>query len=257
MLIDKIVRKYSWIPDLPDGRDLLGLSEKLLMLAKPLPDKVDLRKGCSAIQDQLSLGSCTAQAIVSVLEFLDNKDGKYIDLSRLFLYYNERLAEGNVDSDSGAMIRTGIKSVNKIGVCDEKLWVYDIVKFKEPPATRCFSDAVLHRSVEYRRLSTIHEIKSVLAAGFPVVFGMSVYESFEYSKTAKSGIVPMPTKDESMLGGHCVYTAGYDNDKKDLICMNSWGKDWGDAGSFYLPYEYLLNGLADDFWMISKINYND
>jgi len=258
--MENIIRRFGWLPDLPDMRDLVGLPAKLLKLEKPLLARVDRRDECSETKDQTIFGSCVGHASSSALEFLDIKfDGYYTSLSPMFLYYCLRLMEGTVNSDSGASIRDAIKLINNPGICSEALWPYGKKwsDFTRPPTARCYKDAWNHKAVEYRHLSTIQEIKSALAGGYPVVFGMSVYESFNYGSTARTGIVPMPSRSEVMLGGHAVYMAGYDDSEKHFICMNSWGKDWGISGSFYLPYEYLLNGLADDFWMISKINYND
>jgi len=89
---------------------------------------------------------------------------------------------------------------------------------------------------------------------FPVVFGISVYESFESEKVAKTGIVPLPENTERMLGGHAIVLVGYDNEKKLFIFRNSWGEQWGDKGYGYLPFEYVCDAnLASDFWVVNKV----
>ena len=177
--------------------------------------------------------------------------------SRLFIYYNERSIEGNTNKDSGAAIRDGIKSINKIGVCSEKVWPYNIEKFTEKPKRVCYIIAKNHRSVEYHKVKqTESQIKQVLSEGFPVVFGFAVYESFESENVAKNGIVPIPKENEKMLGGHAVALVGYTtlNNQNYFIVRNSWGSDWGDGGYCYFPVEFICNSeYCDDFWVVKKI----
>jgi C1A family cysteine protease len=175
--------------------------------------------------------------------------------SRLFIYYNERAIEHTTKSDSGAQIRDGIKSVNKQGVCPESEWDYNISKFTKKPSKNCYADALKDKVIQYASISQdLILLKSCLALGFPIVFGISVFDSFESDEVAKTGIVPMPQKSESSLEGHCIKSVGYDDSKERFIVKNSWGTSWGDKGYCYIPYEYVLNqGLASDFWKITLI----
>src|SRR5437016_4517448 len=109
---------YGWLPDLPDQRDFAYSVIKPRLVA--LPTKVDLRPKCSPIENQGDIGACTAHALVGALEFLELKDGcKFVDLSRLFVYYNERSIDGATNQDSAAFLRDGMKSLAKQGVCPE------------------------------------------------------------------------------------------------------------------------------------------
>jgi C1A family cysteine protease len=217
-----------------------------------LPSKVDLSSQCSPIENQGTLGSCTANALVGNLEFLELKDHlPFVDMSRLFIYYNERLLEGTVKEDSGAALRDGIKSLAKAGCCSEKDWPYDVTKFTKKPSVVCYTKALFHKIQSYRSLQTQNELLTCLASGYPFVFGISVYGSFESEIVAKTGIVPMPSPTESNLGGHAVCGVGYDQSTKLFKVRNSWGTGWGDKGYFYLPFEYV-NKLASDFWTIRK-----
>ncbi|HEY8502125.1 MAG TPA: C1 family peptidase [Solirubrobacterales bacterium] len=246
----------GWVPDLPDGRDLL-YAAPLKPLAK-LPDKVDLRKQCpKEVYNQGDLGSCTANAIAGALEF-DQKKQKLKGVftpSRLFIYYNERAMEGTIESDSGAMIRDGIKSVAKRGACKESSWPYKIERFREKPGRACYAEAKEHQAIQYMRVNqSLSQLKGCLAEGFPFVFGFAVYESFLGAKVARTGKVEMPRANEAWEGGHAVLAVGYDEGEQRFIVRNSWGSGWGIDGYFTMPYPYLLQGtLSRDFWTIRQV----
>lgn len=246
---------YGWTPDVPDHRDLMfSLPKKM----KKLPRKIDLRIDDLPVFDQGSLGSCTANAISAAFAFsvLKQKEEAFYIPSRLFIYYNERLMEGTVDQDSGAMLRDGIKSINKVGVCDEKSWPYVISKFTNKPTDECYKEALTNKALKYERLNrSLYDFKSCLASGFPFVGGFSVYESFESREVANTGKMSMPSREERFLGGHAILVMGYDDEMGCFIVRNSWGKKWGDKGYFYMPYDYLLNrNLSDDFWVVQKVS---
>jgi len=242
---------YGWLPDLPDHRDLMYSAIKPAL--PHLPSNVDLRPKCPPIENQGSIGSCTANALAGAVEFLELKDGApFVDLSRLFIYYNERAIEGSVKQDSGAFIRDGIKSLAKQGVCPEKEWPYKVSKFKTKPSVKCYTAAKKHQITSYHRINSLDEMKTCLAAGFPFVFGFTVYEAFESAAVAKSGVLNLPGPNEKVQGGHAVMAAGYDDAQQRFIIRNSWDTDWGMKGYFTMPYDYVdpAKNLADDFWTI-------
>lgn len=240
---------YGWIPDVPDQRDYPYTQ---LAAAPPiLPSSVDLRSHCSPIENQGELGSCTSCALVGNLEFLKNFEEQKINFSKLFLYYNERAIRKAVESDSGASLRDGIKSLVKEGCCKETLWPYHQEDFAKKPDSKAYEDALRYQITKYFRLQTIQEMKHTLSQGFPFVFGFAVYESFESEEVKKTGKVPLPLKTERFCGGHAVMAVGYKDETQQLIVRNSWGCVWGDHGYFYLPYEYYTNlHLASDFWTV-------
>ena len=244
--------RYGWIPDLPDQRDhLYGAVHKV---SKKLPARIDLRALCPPVEDQGQLGSCTANALVGALEFLELKEKQpLVDLSRLFVYYNERVIEHSVGEDSGAMLRDGIKTLAKQGVCAETIWPYLIKRFKKKPTPTCYTQALKHTITSYQRLSTTDDMRSCLAAGYPFVFGFTVYESFESQTVANTGVVNLPSRRERVVGGHAVCAVGYDDAKQRFIARNSWGTGWGQKGYFTIPYAYLADrNLSDDFWTVRK-----
>lgn len=249
------VIRYGWIPDLPDHRDHIYAAP--LAALGPLPVKTDLRKKCPTVYDQGQLGSCTANAIGAAFEFEQMKQdtGKAFLPSRLFIYYNERVMEHTANTDSGAQIRDGIKSVVKLGVCPETQWPYDIARFTRKPTVPCYTTALNNQVLSYQRLvQTLGQMKGCLAAGYPFVFGFSVYESFESPTVARTGVLNLPGPNEAQVGGHAVMAVGYDDRQQRFLVRNSWGAKWGQQGYFTMPYAYLTdNNLADDFWTIRLV----
>jgi len=248
--MNKTKRIYGWKPDLPDQRDKLYAATR--RIAGTLPVRVDLRSGCSRVEHQGMIGSCTAQAIVACAEFLEVKTKKtWVDLSRLWLYYKEREMEGSINQDAGAYIRDGIKVLVKLGVPHEDLWPYVEKNWNKKPSKEADAGAKEHKITAYQRLNSLLDMKACLADGYPFVFGFSVYDYFESDEVAKTGIVPIPKDTERVVGGHAVTAVGYDTERGCLIVRNSWGVGWGDNGHCYMPFEFVTNrNLSDDFWTI-------
>jgi C1A family cysteine protease len=243
-------QKYHWLRDKPDSRDYLYKPTVV-----KLPTSVDMRLTCSAIEDQGQLGSCTGNAIAGAIELVDRKNRKMLDVSRLFIYYEERLLEGTVSYDSGAYIRDGFKVVNKKGAPLESLWPYDINQFTTQPSTAAYTDAAKRKVTSYQRCPDFNAVKAALAAGNPVVVGFDVYASFETIQVARTGIMPYPNVGrEAYLGGHAVCLVGYNDTTQRFIARNSWGTSWGDRGYFYMPYRVIQNTtMSSDFWTLSSV----
>jgi len=247
-------KRYGWRPDSPDMRDyLLAVAP-----AKQIPAATSLRRQMPAVYDQGQLGSCTANSIGAILEFnqMKQREPDCATPSRLFIYYNERAMEGTIDHDSGAEIRDGIKSVAQVGAPPEDIWPYEIDKFARKPPATSYRQALKHQAIRYARVpqATI-AIQNVLADGYPISFGFTVYESFE-SDVGADGLVPVPGPDEKTLGGHAVVAVGYKTIKGQLYieCRNSWGTDWADQGYFWIPDNYITStNLARDFWVIEQV----
>jgi len=241
-------RHFGWKPQKPDFRDRKFAVQR----AGNLPETVDLRSQCPEPYDQGQLGSCTANAIGFLCEFdwmKEKKPDAFIP-SRLFIYYNERAMEGTVHTDAGAAIRDGIKSLHRFGFCPEDMWPYEPEAFATRPPMKAYFSALKDIVKEYGAVDQdVDSMKTVLASGFPIVIGFSVYDSFMTDQVAATGIIPMPSPDESIVGGHAVAIVGYDD--KGWIVRNSWGSSWGMAGYFSMPYEYFTDpNLSSDLWCV-------
>lgn len=250
---ERRVARYGWIPQLPDLRD----AQLQIQAVTSLPSSVDLSSAANMppIYDQGQLGSCTANAIGAAVDFENHRqDGSFLTPSRLWIYYQERVIENTVNQDSGAQIRDGMKAVAQLGVCPETDWPYDITTFTDDPPRQDYTDALKDRILTYQSPpQQLFALKSVLAAGSPVVFGFTVYESFESQQVASDGIVPMPDPEEKVVGGHAVVLVGYNDAVDRFRVRNSWGTGWGQQGYFEMPYLYVTSSsLASDFWVVQK-----
>lgn len=217
-----------------------------------LPESVDLRLKMSLVIDQGNIGSCTACAASSAYQTLDPS----WDPSVLFLYYNTRLLDGNTNVDNGASVSQTVYALYKYGLCSNGNWPYLNNTWNIRPSQVCYTEGLEHQSLTYFNIAEDHyQLKSCLNAGYPIIVGIMVYSSFETQSVTQTGIVPMPTQGEQLLGGHCVLICGYNDSQQVYICKNSWGTTWGDNGYFYLPYGYIsqTNNLASDLWVVTSV----
>jgi C1A family cysteine protease len=246
---------YGWKPDFPDHRDFKYVASERSLAN--LPTSVDLRGNCPPVYDQGELNSCTANAIAGAFQFeLIKQNVQVFPPSRLFIYYNERVIENSVNSDSGAYNRDGLNTISQQGVCAEDTWPYNIGEFAQKPYESCYQSALQNIVTSYYGVSQdIDQMKSCLADGYPFIFGFTVYESFESQQVGQTGVVNLPGDDESVVGSHAVVAVGYNDTQNQFIVRNSWGADWGLNGYFTMPYAYLLNEhLSSDFWTIRLVS---
>lgn len=288
----------GWLPPLPDLRDYTEEHPDIAKMAKKLgispsgkkmlkfPVKVDLKKWCSPIENQLGLGSCTAHAAVGIIEYLECRaSDKHIDGSRLFVYKATRNLMGVV-GDTGAWLRNAMGALVLCGIPPESYWTYTDTKppvsegertFDDEPPSFVYAIADNYEALKYYCHDPWHmnippdsvlaSVKKYLAAGIPSMFGFFGFSSFEYSNV--KGGIPYPCPGEGTEWGHAIAAVGYDDNMKiknthcnketkgALLIRNSWGTEWGDDGYGWLPYEYVLNKLALDFWSLLCMEWVD
>ena len=255
---NKMAKEFTWKREQGDRRDYFFTVNR----ATKLPTSIDLRANATPVEDQGGLGSCTGNAIAESIELVNKKAGKMTEISRLFIYYQERVYENTVHEDAGAYIRDGIKVTYTYGAPLETLWPYDESKWDTQPSPAAYADAANRKVTKYQKCVDFNAVKNALATGFPVVVGFDVYSSFESYSVALTGMMPYPNvRREQLLGGHAVAIVGYNDNFNGVkgngrfIVKNSWGSNWGDHGYFYMPYQVIQNKtMSDDFWAITKVN---
>jgi C1A family cysteine protease len=275
----------GWLPPFPDMRDyteatpvVAKMAKKLNVLGKAtIGASITLCEGFSPVEDQGQLGSCSANATAGIVEYMELRAfGKYIDASRLFIYKTTRDLM-RVTGDTGAWLRFCLGALVLCGAPPEKYWPYNIADFdKEPPAF-VYSVADNYEALNYfchdpigankTGAQVLDSVKKYIAAGIPSVFGFYGFPSA--NQTNVKGAFPFPCPGEQAAWGHAIVACGYDDDlvitntkcnkstKGALRIRNSWGPAWGDKGYGWLPYDYVINKLALDFWSLLSMEWVD
>lgn len=246
--------KYGWRPDTPDSRDIY------IRLPSVYNEKnVDLRSELMPpVYNQGDISSSVANAVLSSWTYDTNKKNQKtntlteIEPSRLFVYLNQRIIDGTTELDVGGSIRDSLKVLNGVGVCREEQFPYNTTRdIKYPPTEQVFKKAGENKGIKYQKLIPLTgNIKSALSLGYPIVFGFSVYESFD--QLDKYFTVPIPKPQEKVIATHCALICGFDNKYRKFLVRNSWGDEWGDGGYCWIPYKYISEGRCADFWIIER-----
>lgn len=249
----------GWIPQRPDQRDreFLPSAGRLDVAATEYELK---NVGSIPVLDQAQQGSCTGHGTAfAVMTAQLAAKQKPVVPSRAMIYYDARIPERTTHEDAGASVRDAVKGVVRYGVVPDSEFPYSDQVFDRAPSSQDYKDALLQQAVVYEAVARTH-VNQAIASGFAVVFGFTVYESFESAQVARTGVVPIPQQGEQVLGGHCVAAWGFNSKRsagaipaQTLACRNSWGGGWGDHGNFYLPRWFIDSGNASDFWVIRKL----
>ncbi len=245
----------GWIPDRPDPRDVpyseLRPYRFLRIIGRS--SEADLRPTglLPAVYNQSSLGSCGLNAGAAQAWFTEAKEGHPVQLSRLAWYYDIRLGYGKVYEDTGCQIRDLYLSLKRTGCTREELWPYDLAHWQERPPLHALHEG-FHRRLDlaYFRLATLSDVLDCVSQGFPVAFGIVLFEAFEHM--GPDAVAPVPCDGDPMLGGHAMLIVGYSMTKRAVLVRNSWGPEWGLGGYCWIPFDYLT-AWAWDFWTLRKI----
>ena len=266
-MTETVLKKHLSTSD--DTRKVIDALSKVVTSKKPLKKShLDNEQYCSPIENQLSLGSCTAQACIGLVEYMQRRaTGEHLDASSLFLYKVSRALLGWT-GDTGAYLRTTMKALVLFGVPPEEWWPYDIDTYEHEPDAFLYQYASNYKAMKYIHLDPpgtqpgqlLEDLKRTLSAGYLSMFGFTVYSSL-----GRGPEIPYPVWSDKVTGGHAVIAVGYDDnyknastsDKGAIRIRNSWGTGWGDNGYGWLPYDYIKQRLANDFWTLTKASWVD
>lgn len=259
----------GYLPDIPNSNQDRRLSMKLgdaINAMAPENPSLDPRF-FPRIRDQLQLGGCVGQGVRNGLMYhlmkRDRSTWTKHDLSPLALYYWARTFINMTSVDSGAYIRDGIKGAAKYGGPKEDYYPYDISRFTRKPGLAAQLSGKWHQAVHYYRCDEIGQsgqavvdnILRAIQAGLPVVFGFTCYDNI--ANADATGYIPTPIKGSKQEGGHCMCIYGADTNRRVFFGPNSWSNQWGaklpgtsERGYFFLPFDFFLNGDADDAWAV-------
>lgn len=242
-------RSYGWKKQPDDYRDW---KFNLDVADVSFPAAFDLRNDMPPVWDQGNTNTCTAHAAGAAYEYQLNQQ-KLQDFmpSRKFLYYNERLLEGDTSQDDGATIRDAVKALAQYGTLPEHYWPFS-EDVRKAPDQASYQIAIKNVVTSYEAVQQSHTfIKAAIQSRHPVIFGFLVPQSFEEESVASTGVMQASADTERTVGGHATLVVGWDDTRKAYLIRNSWGPDWGIGGYFWMPYEFLLDDQkAFDFWII-------
>lgn len=287
----------GWHPPVLDPRDYTAEHPKIKLITDRMAEKakahrpraprspatsVDLRPWCSPIEHQGELGSCTAHAAVGAVEYFQRRSfGKHLEGSRLFVYKTTRNLLG-ITGDTGAWLRHAMAALVLCGVPNERYWPYTDAApdFDREPTQFVYAVADNFESARYFAHDPLAQhtptdkvlasVKKYLVAGVPSMFGFWGYPSFDSGDGP--GLIPFPTDSElasEPAWGHAVLAVGYDDNltitnrltnkstKGALLIRNSWSTSWGQLGYGWLPYKYVLQSIALDFWSLIRMEWVD
>jgi len=243
---------HGTLKDPHDRRDLVYAPGR----RRDLPPQVDLSHRCPPVYHQKKLNSCSANALAAAVWLAESAETRRpVPASRLFIYYNERAREGTVATRAPVALRDGFKTLVRQGVCPESMWPYLVRNFAQRPPHACYRAAVRRKALVYQRIhQELPHLKACLADGYAFIVAMAVYKGFESKATARTGLVPRPARSEQPIGGHAVLVVGYSDRRSAFFVRNSWGRQWGLNGYFWLPYRFALDpDFAWDFWTLRAI----
>lgn len=222
----------------PDVRDYTASTE---LSDFPKEFELDMPK----VKNQLSVGSCVAHALSTVVEYFNEKEtGNYEEMSTGYIYGNRRLMK---HKGRGMPVKDAINTVVQYGdVINDEFPVnvevpYAIEKFEESV------DEIEHlgyffKFAEYFKLKDELSIKTSLMENGPVVFAMHWYDDIKI----KDGVMYTEGVKTDKTGAHCMVIYGWN--ETGWKVQNSWGSLWADNGNVVMPYDvyfYEAWGIKD------------
>eukprot|EP00931_Biecheleriopsis_adriatica_P066260 TRINITY_DN40654_c0_g1_i1.p1 TRINITY_DN40654_c0_g1~~TRINITY_DN40654_c0_g1_i1.p1 ORF type:complete len:1053 (+),score=157.64 TRINITY_DN40654_c0_g1_i1:35-3193(+) len=215
-----------------------------------LPDSMDLRGYCSLPDAQGKTNTCVAFAVSGAVELLSNQyaeacgesreksSGAFMDSSPLFIYYN---AKKTHTRDTGVSLYAAIDAVRRKGACKEETWRFAKSRVLQKPPAEAFEEGARHQLLQYKSIPVnLDAMKATLAKGYGIVTGLALCKKFH--QASKGGNVGWGTGHEYKPGyNHGMLIVGYSDRRNAFIYRNSWGRNMGDRGYYYVDYRMACN----------------
>lgn len=224
--------------------------------------KADLLKFQPPVFDQGAEGSCTACGVNGAARELHKvtKTAPDTHFSRQLTYWLERRDDGSgPDEDVGSSIAQSVRVVERYGLAPERLWPYTPKNFARTPTPEILKEAAKNKITGSVLVAqTLQALKSAIMSQRSVLFGFTVFSSFESDAVRKTGFMPMPKRGENVLGGHAVRAIGFDDSLQangrtgHVRVRNSWGPEWGQGGDFWMPYAFFTGRNCSDFHILGR-----
>ena len=265
----------GWERDIPDPRDYtLKSPEVEPFIAEGAVEAIKDKKIIENLRPprvQGNIGSCVAHAVTYLYEsHVQVIDPGGHNLSRMFVYKVMRNILG-WKGDRGGFLRTGMQTLAMFGSPPEDYYPYNQEEYEKEPDAFHYAMAQNYQALTYYRLDPfgtppakiMERIKANLCLNRACVFGFIVY-----SIDPDYGYIFVPNRGEKYNGGHAVAAVGYDDSKiikhpdgstttGAIKCANWWGLNFGECGHIWLPYWYVENGLATDWWTMMSAEWLD
>lgn len=257
----------GWQPDLPDPHDYTPRHESVEPLLRALPaggdrpTHVDWRSSCTPCPEACTMldRAGSVHVCLDLIEQFEYRvHGRQLELSRPFVHrITHRLAHAQCAPPLS--LRAVWKAVVQFGVPDLDVWPgFDGTWDAEPDAF-AFGGARDYSELRYIRLDppsqsgpeTLDLVRSFLSAGFLCAFGFPLCTS-----AGENGEIGYPTVFDDVRGGQALIAVGYNDyfrvrsDRGCLAVRGCWGSGWGEEGYGWLPYAYIREKLANDFWTV-------
>jgi hypothetical protein len=241
----------GWLKDPHDVRDI-PLSGLLNRKPRKLDNK-SLEEFLPEPYDQGSTSSCVANAGSAAIYTRWRALGYEITKpSVLFLYSIARATHNAEESDEGTYIRGLCRAMRVMGIAPDNVMPFNPAQINTRPNWTAIRAAYDQRnlsgyySIQGTGQDRISKIQAALVAGYPVVFGLDLDQSWQ---DYQGGVLKTPK--EPLIGGHATFLYGYGNGL--FFGQNSWGTAWGEHGRYRIEEAALASEYASDIWVLDTV----
>jgi hypothetical protein len=224
-----------------------------------LPSAVDLSEHMPPPGHQAQQNSCAAWASAYAVKTYQEKLEQRYQLvdhgqphwSRIFspaFVYNQI----NQGRDGGATLVDALNLLRSKGALSWADMPYLADNITQYPSSPQLQKARRFRIAYWRQVNVadVMELKSHVHAGYPVMTGMLIDQSFYHLKKSV-----WDRFDGTPKSGHAVVVVGFDDHKHAFKVMNSWGQDWSEGGYGWISYRHFRKAAREAY--VAKDAWND